>query len=96
VPSQQKRVALTLPDHVQEAIQALSEATGKPVATVIRELLEEMVPQLLAAAKFQRHVKAGNVSAAKDALRDMVGEGMAEIIKDNQPELFKPVRKARK
>lgn len=88
MPSKRPRMALTLPEHVQAAVYDLADAMGKPASKVVTELLEEMVPQLQGLAKIARAAKQGNNAAAKRALQHMVGDGFAELVSMNQPELF--------
>ena len=96
MPTKQRRMALTLKPHVEAALFDFAEAIGKPAATLAAELLEEMVPQLEDLAKIARHTKAGNKAAAKRALTHMVGDGLAELMQQTQPELFgKPKAKAK-
>jgi predicted DNA-binding protein len=88
MPSKKPRLALTLPPETRDAIRDLAEATGKPEATVVAELLGEMVPQLHDLAKLTRAAKTGSKRAAQAALRDLMGNAMAEIMTEAQPELF--------
>ena len=94
MPSQRTRMALTLPDELRDALAELSEALGKPAATVATEFLVEMIPQLLGIAKFARVAKSGNKAAAKRALAHMVGDQFAELMAHQQPELFGKGRKS--
>jgi predicted DNA-binding protein len=79
-------MALTLPDHVRDAVYDLADAVGKPASKVVAELLEEMVPQLEGLAKVARAAKSGNKAAAKRALTHMFGDAMAEHM---QSDLFR-------
>ncbi len=88
------RAALTLPADLRAVLEAFAEASGKPMSTVIVDLLQEMAPQLVALTKIQRQVKAGQHSAAKQTLRHMMGDAMADVIAESQPELF--TKKSRK
>jgi hypothetical protein len=47
-----------------------------------------MLPQLQGLAKVARAAKSGNKAAAKKALVHMLGDGMAELMASQQPELF--------
>lgn len=95
MPTLQRRMALTLPDEVRNAVSDLADALQKPAATVVTELLQEMVPQLHDLAKLARHTKAGKAGAAKQVLRHMIGDAAAELASINQPQLF-PAKKAKK
>lgn len=74
MPSQNRRVALTLPPHVEQAVAELADAQNKPVATVIVEMLDGIVPQLLDLARLQRAVNAGQVQLAGQLSRRMLGD----------------------
>lgn len=78
-------MALTLTPEVEAALFDLADAVGKPAATVAVELLREMAPQLHDLAKISRLAKEGKASAAKRALRHMVGDAMAEVLHDQLP-----------
>lgn len=87
MPTQKPRTNITLEPHVRDSIQALADALGKPLATVISDLLEEMVPQFDGLAKIARLTKQGNQAAAKRALRHLMGDGMADMLHQHQREL---------
>jgi hypothetical protein len=88
MPSQRPRVALTLSAETYAAIFDLADAVGKPAATVVAGLLDEMVPQLEGLAKVARATKAGNTAAAKRAMTHMFGDMLAEQLID-QADMFK-------
>jgi len=87
MPTKLPRLQVTLPTHVRDSIEAFADAMGKPTATVVSQLLEEMVPQLDGLTKIAKAAKEGNKAAAKRALRHMVGDGMAQILDSHQREL---------
>jgi len=95
MPSNKPRIALTVSPELQVALFNLSEAVGRPVATLVVELLEDMIPQLEGLAKIARAAKSGNKAAAKRALQHMLGDSLAEVAAGQQPELFGK-QKARK
>lgn len=74
MPSALRRIALTLPTHVDQAVSELADAQGKPIATVIVELLEGTTPQLLDLARLQRAVNAGQLQLAGQLSRQMLGD----------------------
>lgn len=80
-----RRMAITLSPEAEAALNDLSDATGRPAATIAAELLKETAPQLHSVAKIARLSQAGKTAAAKRALVHMVGEGMAGILKDQLP-----------
>lgn len=95
MPSLQRRMALTLPEEVKNAVFDLADALQKPAATVVTELLQEMVPQLHDLAKLTRLTKAGKTESAKRVLRHMIGDAAAELASSSQPDLF-PSKKTKK
>lgn len=95
MPSQHRRLILTLPPEIDEAIDRCAAAFDKPRAGVVTDLLREMVPTLNDLAKIAEHTKANRKSAAKRALQHMVGDKLAELMTEMQPELF-PERKKKK
>jgi len=86
------RLALTPSPALRAALEDLSEALNKPPATLAADLLTEMIPQLEGIAKIARATKAGNKAAAKKALQHMIGDSMAEVIAQQQPDLYKGKR----
>lgn len=88
MPSRLPRLSLTLNDELKRALDDMSDALGKPAATLTVELLTEMIPQLEGIAKMARAAKSGNKAAVKRALAHMVGDNMAEMMAMQQPELF--------
>jgi hypothetical protein len=93
MPSTRPRIQLLLPESTREAFAALAAAQGRPLATVIADLLHEMEPQIISLAKLTEHAKAGRTGQMKQALRHMMGDALAEAMTANQPELFKKGRK---
>lgn len=93
MPTQKPRIAVTLDPKADRALDNLAEAMGKPKATIVSELLLEMVPQLEGLAKISRAAKAGNKAAAKRALRHLMGDAFAEAVALTQPDLYPPAAK---
>jgi predicted DNA-binding protein len=85
-------MALTLPPELEAALADLSDATGRPGASLAVELLSEMVPQMHDIAKITRQAKAGQSAAAKRTLQHMLGNAMAEVMLQQQPDLFSSKR----
>lgn len=83
------RMALSLADDTRAAIAELAAAMGKPPATVVADLLNDMVPQLLDFAKFARAIQSGNLDAGKRALRHIFGNELARTMNELQPDMFK-------
>jgi hypothetical protein len=95
MPSTRRRMALTLSEDLERVLFDLAEVLDKPAAKVATEMLTEMIPQLEGLAKIHRATKAGNKVAAKAALRHMVGDSMAELMAQSQPDMF-TAKKAKK
>lgn len=89
-----KRLTISLPDDVAEAVEALSKAQGIPQSKAIISTLQEFAPTMLALAKFMEQMKAGQKSAAKETIRHMMGDQMAELMRE-QIDLV-PAKKAGK
>lgn len=95
MPSQKPRMALTLTPELAKAIYDMAEAVGKPAATLMVEMLTELIPQLEGITKMSIAAKSGNKAAVKRALVHMVGDNMAELMTMQQRELDL-VRKGKK
>src|SRR5690348_5312018 len=75
-----RRLIISCPAPLRAALEDMADATGKPVATVARGILEEMIPNLHDLAKYFRHIRHGEKSAAKRALQHSFGNAMAEMM----------------
>lgn len=93
MPTRLPRLALTLPVSLRVTLDDLSEAMEKPLAALVVELLVEMEDQLKGLTKLVNASKVGNKAAVKRALVGMVGETVATIMSQTQPELFAEKRK---
>lgn len=78
MPTRKPRMSLTLDDDVAAALHDLADALQKPAATVVSNLLQDMLPQLEGLAKVARASRSGNSAQAKRALAHMVGDAFAE------------------
>lgn len=96
MPTTKPRLAITLTEDTRAAVADLADALGKPESSVVSELLTEMAPQLRDLAKLQRAVASGRKSAAKQAMRDLMGTAMAEVMSVAQPELFEQKKRAKR
>lgn len=93
MPTQKPRINLTLDDDMNKLFDELAELTGKPKATFIRDILEEMAPVLkdmrngLAHAKHSRDnlpaflAKMASTANEKTAY---INAEMADILKKQQ------------
>ncbi len=89
-----KRLTISLPDDVAEAVDALSKAQGIPQSKAIISTLQEFAPSMLALAKFMEQMKAGQKTAAKETIRHLMGDSIAELMRE-QMDLV-PAKKAGK
>lgn len=88
MPTRLKRLTIQLPDEVKEAVEALSKAQGVPQTKVIISVLSEFAPVMLGIAKITAQVKAGEKQQAKETMRHLMGDALAEVIRE-QMELGK-------
>ena len=88
MPSRKPRLALTVPEELQEALNQLAKAVGKPASTVAVDLLVECIPHIIGSAKMVMMAKAGNSAGVKRQLSHMVGDTAAQMMLASQPELF--------
>ena len=61
---QRNRVNLTLSDDVFETLTELSELSGTPRATIIHELIEEVIPQLKVSIDLIKKLRANEMQMA--------------------------------
>ena len=88
-----KRVTISLPDDVAEAVLALAEVRGVPQTKIIISVLKDFAPTLLGVAKIQKQMESGEKEAAKQTARHMFGDSMADLLRE-QMELA-PAKKTR-
>jgi len=86
-----KRISISLPDEVAEAVEALSKAQCIPQSKAIVYVLLEFAPTMKSLAVFMEQMKAGQKSAAKQTIQHMLGDQMAELMHD-QMELAPPTK----
>jgi prophage DNA circulation protein len=89
MPTKKPRIAILVTPATVAALDDLADASGKTRATTAAELLAEIAPQLHDTARYLRALKAGKTSAARSALRDLVGSAAAEMMEATQPDLLK-------
>jgi hypothetical protein len=77
-----RRVQLTVPPELVGPLTFYAESVRRPLATAIIEFLAESAPALEAMGKFARLHRSGKKAAASKALRELVGDQMAEVIKE--------------
>ena len=90
------RMMITLDPETKAVLDDLAEAVGRPVATVVSSLLDEVRDQLSSTAAMTRAARAGNSKGVKQILTHMVGSAAAEMMTASQTELFGKVIKAEK
>lgn len=82
MPTKLRRIVLNLPPELEAAVSDLADAHGRPIATVMVNLLAQMTGQIHALAQIQRHVKDNNAQAAKQAVSEMFGSTMTELLQE--------------
>lgn len=90
------RMMITLTVDTKAVLDDLADATGRPVATVVSSLLDELRDQLANTARLARAAREGNSKAVRKILSHMVGDAAAEMMTASQPELFTKPRKRSK
>lgn len=78
--TQLRRIQVSLPASLEDALAELAEVQEKPISKAIVSLLVEMEPQIRDLAKFARFMKQGKVEEAKQALAHLFGNNMAELL----------------
>lgn len=89
-----KRVTISLPDDVAEAIETLAKVQGVPQTKIIIQVLSEFAPTMHGLAKIHKQLQEGEKAAAKQTIQHMLGDAMAELLTE-QMELA-PAKKAKK
>jgi len=89
-----KRVTISMPDDVAEAVLSLSQVQGVPQSKVIVEVLKEFAPAMLAISKIHKQMKAGEKEAAKQTIQHLMGDAMADLMREQMD--LAPAKKAGK
>lgn len=82
--TQLRRIQVSLPDSLAEALADLADAEKKPISKIMVGILSEMEPQIRDLAKYARSIKAGKMDEAKQAIAHMLGNSMAELLMDEK------------
>lgn len=77
-----KRVTISLPDDVAEAIELLAKVQDITQTRVIISVLTEFAPTMKGLAKIHQQLKDGEKAAAKQTVQHMLGDAMAELLTD--------------
>lgn len=72
------RVNLTLSDELIRVLDRMGAVTGSGRATIIRELMEEMGPQLAQMATALEHAQRGSVDAALKHIGQTVSNAVSQ------------------
>ncbi len=75
-----RRIQVSLPDSLQEALAELAHVQERPISKVMVSLLVEMEPQIRDLTKYARCVKMGKMDEAKQALAHLFGNSLAELL----------------
>ncbi len=79
-----KRLTISLPDDIAEAVTTLAKVQGTPQTKVIIDVLREFTPTIIATAKIYKQIKAGEKDAAKQTIQHLLGDAMASLL---EPEI---------
>ena len=82
MPTLLKRVTISLPDDVAEAVLALAEVRGVPQSKIIVSVLKEFAPTLLGVARIQKQMESGEKEAAKQTARHLLGDSLADLLRE--------------
>jgi predicted transcriptional regulator len=74
-----KRLTISLPPEVDEAVTALAKVQDKPQSKVIMDVLIEFAPQMVYLAKLYAQIKAGEKAGARQTVSHMLGDQMASL-----------------
>lgn len=77
IKQRKTRVALTLPDSINEPLMVLSKLTNQPKTAIITELLTDIVPMLNEAIKAIKQAKEGQKDAVLNTMAEFVGNAVA-------------------
>jgi predicted DNA-binding protein len=92
----EKRIGLSPTPRVAACLRELSELTGKPVATIVREMLEEAAPVLESTIQALRLVKTKPrqaVAAMDRVMTNLVGQAQQAQLDLDKASRLKPGRK---
>lgn len=74
-----KRIALSLPAHIDEPISRISAFTGQAKCAIIAEMLEETVPALNAMIEIMDTIKTEQREAAASAVLGVMEEFLNKV-----------------
>lgn len=91
---QKNRVYLTLSDDAYNTLTELAELSGTPRATIINELMDELVPQLKVSVDLIKKLRANEMQMAdaKKVFIDLLSDA-GDVIHDAQGQLNNAIRK---
>lgn len=69
---QKKRIALTVPDDLDQVISQISELTSMPKTAVILDLVQSAMPMMLQTVQALQQAKAGNKESAMDVMAGLL------------------------
>lgn len=96
MPTNLRRITITLPPEVDEAVTAMAEAEGIPHAKVVSRVLADFAPTMLAMAKVVKQAKLGQMAEAKRTMQHAYGDQLAELLSMQLEIPGTPKRKGRK
>jgi hypothetical protein len=89
-------MALTIGDELKDALFELGDALGKPAATALVEMLDDMLPTIKLNAQMIQAARRNDRDTIKQTLTQMLGESYAAMavatLPENKPEKKKAGR----
>lgn len=79
-----RRIQVSLPDDLADALADLADAEEKPISKIIVALLDQFKPQIPTMAEVARSLKAGNRDQAIRAVQHLYGDALADLIRQDR------------
>ena len=74
-----RRITISLPPDLDDALKALAKAQNKPQARVIIETLNQFVPTFKHMAIITEQANSGHIIEAKRAAKEFIGEALLSL-----------------
>ena len=80
MPTTMRRITISLPPALDEALLALAKCQGKPQARIIIETLNEFVPTFEHMVIITEQSRTGHVAEAKLTAKKFMGEALLTLL----------------
>lgn len=74
-----RRITISLPPDLDDALKALAKAQNKPQARLIIETLNEFVPTFKHMVIIMEQANSGHIIEAKRAAKEFIGEALLNL-----------------